>query len=201
MLLGADRVTDGDLSIDSFWSALGVALVAAAATVALNVIFGTNDDDAYTLGVIQRIALVVSAWFGRAHGLIPIGLLLLLVTLPAAAIDVPVSGGIGNRHYFPVTRADLKSDYEHGIGRLVASIALHAADVESFVQLPAVGAHAAERAARPRLADGADEISFFTARLEERAVGGGQLERLRFDEATAAHEGQPDERANAGTRK
>ena len=56
MLLAADRVTDGDLSIDSFWSALGVALVAAAVSVVLEVVFGTNDDDAYTLRVIQRIA-------------------------------------------------------------------------------------------------------------------------------------------------
>jgi uncharacterized membrane protein YvlD (DUF360 family) len=56
MLLGADRITDGDLSIDSFWSALGVALVASAVSVVLDVVFGTNDDDAYTLRVIQRIA-------------------------------------------------------------------------------------------------------------------------------------------------
>ena len=56
MLLAADRITDGDLSVDSFWSALGVALVASAVTVVLDVIFGTNDDDTYTLRVIQRIA-------------------------------------------------------------------------------------------------------------------------------------------------
>ncbi len=56
MLLAADRITDGDLSIDSFWSALGVAFVASAVTVVLDVVFGTNDDDAYTLRVIQRIA-------------------------------------------------------------------------------------------------------------------------------------------------
>ena len=56
MLLAADNITDGDLSIDSFWSALGVALVASAVSVVLDVVFGTNDDDAYTLRVIQRIA-------------------------------------------------------------------------------------------------------------------------------------------------
>ena len=56
MLLAADSITDGDLSIDSFWSALGVALVASAVSVVLDVVFGTNDDDAYTLRVIQRIA-------------------------------------------------------------------------------------------------------------------------------------------------
>jgi putative membrane protein len=56
MLLAADRVTDGDLTIGSFWAALGVALVASAVSVVLDVILGTNDDDTYTLRVIQRIA-------------------------------------------------------------------------------------------------------------------------------------------------
>ena len=56
MLLAADRLTDGDLSVDSFWSALGVALVAAAIGVVLDVVAGSNDDDTYTFRVIQRIA-------------------------------------------------------------------------------------------------------------------------------------------------
>jgi uncharacterized membrane protein YvlD (DUF360 family) len=56
MLLAADRITDHDLQIDSFWSALGVAFVAAAVTVVIDVVLGTNDDDTYTLRVTQRIA-------------------------------------------------------------------------------------------------------------------------------------------------
>src|SRR6476620_895490 len=56
MLLAADRITNGDLSVDSFWSALGVALVAAAVGVVLDVVFWTNDDDTYTYRVIRRIA-------------------------------------------------------------------------------------------------------------------------------------------------
>jgi uncharacterized membrane protein YvlD (DUF360 family) len=56
MLLAADRITDGDLSIDSFWSALLVALVASAVSIFLDVVFGTNDDDTYLLRVTQRIA-------------------------------------------------------------------------------------------------------------------------------------------------
>ncbi len=55
MLLVADHYSDG-LKIDSFWAALGVALVAAAVGVVLSVVFGTNDDDAYSLRVVQRIA-------------------------------------------------------------------------------------------------------------------------------------------------
>src|SRR6188472_2351407 len=56
MLLAADAITDGDLTIDSFWSALGVALVAAAIGVVLHIVVGTNDDDTYTFRVIGRIA-------------------------------------------------------------------------------------------------------------------------------------------------
>jgi uncharacterized membrane protein YvlD (DUF360 family) len=56
MLLAADRITGGDLAIDSFWAALGVALVASAVGVVLDVVFGTNDDDTYTYRVTQRIA-------------------------------------------------------------------------------------------------------------------------------------------------
>src|SRR5213595_273893 len=56
ILLAADSITNGDLSVSSFWSALGVALVAAAIGVVLNVVLGTNDDDTYSLRVIQRIA-------------------------------------------------------------------------------------------------------------------------------------------------
>jgi uncharacterized membrane protein YvlD (DUF360 family) len=56
MLLSVDRITDHDLQIDSFWAALGVAFIAAAVSVVLEVLLGTNDDDAYTLRVIQRVA-------------------------------------------------------------------------------------------------------------------------------------------------
>jgi hypothetical protein len=67
---------------------------------------------------VVGLALVLSTWFGRARGLIPLGILLLLVSVPAAAIDVPITGGTGNREYAPVARSELQSKYEYGIGRL-----------------------------------------------------------------------------------
>src|SRR3954467_1175220 len=45
MLLAADNITDGALTIGSFWAALGVALVSSAAAIVLDILFGTNDDD------------------------------------------------------------------------------------------------------------------------------------------------------------
>src|SRR4029450_2535943 len=56
MLLAADSITDGDLTVDSFWSALGVALVAVASGGVLGIVLRTNDDDPYPFRVTQRIA-------------------------------------------------------------------------------------------------------------------------------------------------
>jgi uncharacterized membrane protein YvlD (DUF360 family) len=56
MLLAADSITNGSISVDSFWAALGVAFVASAVGVVLDTLLGTNDDDTYTFRVVQRIA-------------------------------------------------------------------------------------------------------------------------------------------------
>jgi uncharacterized membrane protein YvlD (DUF360 family) len=51
----ADDVLES-LTVDSFWWALAAALVVAAVSVVLEVVFSANDDDAYTLRVVQRVA-------------------------------------------------------------------------------------------------------------------------------------------------
>ena len=56
ILLLAARVSENTFSVDSFLAALFASLIIAAVTVALEVVLGTNDDDTYTLRVIQRIA-------------------------------------------------------------------------------------------------------------------------------------------------
>ncbi|HEU0303719.1 MAG TPA: phage holin family protein [Gaiellaceae bacterium] len=56
MLMLASEIRPEALSVDSFGWALLAALVAAAVSVMLEVVFGTNDDDTYTLRVVQRIA-------------------------------------------------------------------------------------------------------------------------------------------------
>jgi uncharacterized membrane protein YvlD (DUF360 family) len=55
-LLIASDVDDSAIQVDSFGWALLTALIAAAATVALDTVLGTDDDDTYTLRVTQRIA-------------------------------------------------------------------------------------------------------------------------------------------------
>jgi uncharacterized membrane protein YvlD (DUF360 family) len=56
MLLLASTIAQRAIQVDAFGWALLAALVASAVSVALDVVFGTNDDDTYTLRVIQRIA-------------------------------------------------------------------------------------------------------------------------------------------------
>ena len=59
-------------------------------------------------------------------------------------------------------------------------VALEAADIQAFVHLPAIGADTAEGARRPRLADGADEVSLLAPLLKEGVVGSGKLKGLRL---------------------
>ena len=56
VLLAGSRLIDGAYEVDNFGWALLAALVVAAVSIVLEVIFGTNDDDTYALRVIQRIA-------------------------------------------------------------------------------------------------------------------------------------------------
>jgi uncharacterized membrane protein YvlD (DUF360 family) len=52
----ASDLLENTFTVDDFGWALLAALVVAAVSVVLEVIFGTNDDDTYTLRVVQRIA-------------------------------------------------------------------------------------------------------------------------------------------------
>jgi uncharacterized membrane protein YvlD (DUF360 family) len=52
----ASDVLENTFVVDNFWWALLGALVVAAVSVVLEVIFGTNDEDTYTVRVVQRIA-------------------------------------------------------------------------------------------------------------------------------------------------
>jgi uncharacterized membrane protein YvlD (DUF360 family) len=55
-LLVASAWVDGTYEVDNFGWALLAALVVAAMSVVLEVIFGSNDESAYSLRVVQRIA-------------------------------------------------------------------------------------------------------------------------------------------------
>ncbi len=56
MLLLASHITTRTIRVDSFWWALLASVVISASMLVLEVIFGANDDDTYSLRVIRRIA-------------------------------------------------------------------------------------------------------------------------------------------------
>jgi uncharacterized membrane protein YvlD (DUF360 family) len=56
LLMLADVVVGDDIRVDSFGDALLASLLMSAASVVLQTILGTNDDDQYSLRVIRRIA-------------------------------------------------------------------------------------------------------------------------------------------------
>ena len=56
MLLAADALTDGRMSVDSFWWALLVAFLASAVTLVIEVVAGVDDDSEFSYRVVQRIA-------------------------------------------------------------------------------------------------------------------------------------------------
>ena len=56
MLKAVSAIAPNAIQVDSFWWALVAALVASAVGVILDIVFGTNDDDTYTLRVTRRLA-------------------------------------------------------------------------------------------------------------------------------------------------
>jgi uncharacterized membrane protein YvlD (DUF360 family) len=56
MFVAVSEIAPEALTVDSWWAALGAAFVASVASVILDPLFRTNDDEAYMIRVTQRIA-------------------------------------------------------------------------------------------------------------------------------------------------
>jgi phage shock protein PspC (stress-responsive transcriptional regulator) len=68
------------------------------------------------------VALVISAWLGRARGLIALGIVLALAVGALGLVDVPLRGGIGDPTYHPRTVAGVRGDYALGVGNLAVDL-------------------------------------------------------------------------------
>jgi hypothetical protein len=107
-------------------SYLGAVTVSALLVlVGVAWVLGASDLWDVDLGVVAALALalvgaalVASAWFGRARGLIALGIPLVLVVGAFGLVDVPLRGGIGDPTYRPRTVAAVDRDYELAIGNL-----------------------------------------------------------------------------------
>ncbi len=68
--------------------------------------------------LIVGAALVVSTWFGRSFVLIPLGLLLVGLMSASTVIDVPITGGVGDKSVTPFSVNELQNEYHLGVGEL-----------------------------------------------------------------------------------
>jgi Cell wall-active antibiotics response 4TMS YvqF len=85
--------------------------------------------------VLVGLALLSTARLERGHGgLIVTGVVLSVLLLVGSSIDVPFGGGVGDRLYRPATPADLRGDYQLGLGQLTVDLGnlptLEGVDVE-----------------------------------------------------------------------
>lgn len=115
----------GDAADVARRSALGIVVLAA-----LVAIFGAGawaagvGGGAVAAGIViaAGVVLVIGAFFGRVRALILPALALALGVGVVSASGIDLSGGIGERHYAPTSRADLRDTYELGMGELVVDL-------------------------------------------------------------------------------
>jgi phage shock protein PspC (stress-responsive transcriptional regulator) len=107
-------------------------LTFAAALIATGLALVLDNLDVVDLGFGQVLAvfltvlgggLLVGTWWGRAWGLIPVGLLAVpVVALAALAGPVPVEGGISERLFQPTTPAEVRPTYRLAGGELILDL-------------------------------------------------------------------------------
>ena len=100
------------------WSVL---LVVAGTAWMINATGAASFDARVVIAIelaVVGLALLAGAWFGRARGLIVLGLLLTLVAGTLSLLDVPLRGPIGERIVSPSPISALESRYALGVGHL-----------------------------------------------------------------------------------
>jgi phage shock protein PspC (stress-responsive transcriptional regulator) len=107
-------------------------LTFAAALIATGLALALDNLDVVDLSIGQVLAvfltvigagLLVGTWWGRAWGLIPVGLLAVpVVALTALAGPVPVQGGVAERLFQPTTPAEVRSGYRLAGGELILDL-------------------------------------------------------------------------------
>jgi phage shock protein PspC (stress-responsive transcriptional regulator) len=100
------------------WSVL---LVVAGTAWMINVTGAASFDARVVIAIelaVVGLALLAGTWFGRARGLIVLGLLLTLVAGTLSLLDVPLRGPIGEHIVSPSPISALQSRYALGVGHL-----------------------------------------------------------------------------------
>lgn len=107
------------------WLAMGVVLLAVGCAAALSEGGVIHLELAQVMALalaLLGVGLLAGAWRGRARWLILPGILLIPLVLGASLIDVPISGGFGNRYVNPLSIAEIHGPYELSAGDLVIDL-------------------------------------------------------------------------------
>jgi phage shock protein PspC (stress-responsive transcriptional regulator) len=103
-----------------------VALIATGLALALDNLGVVDLSLGQVLAVFLTVlgaGMLVGTWWGRAWGLIPVGLLAVpVVALTALAGPVPVEGGVAERLFQPTTPAEVRSPYRLAGGELILDL-------------------------------------------------------------------------------
>ncbi len=112
----------------AFLGPLTVSIAVAVCGV-MTLLFATGlwdlrlSDVLITALVIIGLGLLISTWYGRARGLVLLGLLLVPVVLASALVDrIDLTGGIGDRRIAPTAAEDLMGEYRFGVGTLTLDL-------------------------------------------------------------------------------
>lgn len=64
------------------------------------------------------LGLVVGAWFGRARGLVWLGIPLIVAMITVGTVEMSFEGGVGDRRYAPQRIEQVQAEYRVGVGSL-----------------------------------------------------------------------------------
>src|SRR5262245_9099200 len=106
------------------WLTLSAAALAAGVLVAVDAADWQDVPARVVLAValiIIGVGLVIGTWFGRARGLITVGLIVAFA-LFVASLRVPLGGGIGEVLYQPRTAAEAEREHQLGIGKMILDL-------------------------------------------------------------------------------
>ena len=80
--------------------------------------------------IVVGLALVIGSRTGAHGALITIGIVLTVILTVASSLDVPLSGGVGERVRRPASAAEVRTSYKLGVGEMTVDFTgLPAADL------------------------------------------------------------------------
>jgi phage shock protein PspC (stress-responsive transcriptional regulator) len=175
------------------WIAVSLALLAVGAGALLDRSSAVTIDPGTMLAlvlIVIGLGLVVGAFWGRARGLVFIGIAVLPLALAANLIDFPLRGQVGGNYLAPRRASDLNEDYRVLAGSLTLDMTDFDFNAREAITLPLHMAVADATISVPRGVGvtlrghlDAGQVSFFGATSEgvdlrfDEFAGGPSLER------------------------